>query len=73
MSNTQLPQDITDKLNLKLSRHPDPLTLDWKWLRDRWVAYETKTGRSFTIVAFEEGYVVAETKTVSIGVGFNAI
>jgi len=64
----QLPSDILDNLNLSVSRHKHPEALDWTEVGGAWTAREGD--RIFTLVHSEIfGYVIAETKSTSYGVG----
>jgi hypothetical protein len=63
----QLPKDILDNLNLELSRHKDPAVLNWQLLRGNWTAQEGN--KQSQIVEFKGGYVIAERKATSYGVG----
>lgn len=64
----QLPPDILSNINHEFSRHPHPEDLDWQLERGKWTA---STGAQMFIVLHDEtlGYVIAEVKGVSYGIG----
>jgi hypothetical protein len=64
----QLPSEILDNLNLSVSRHKHPESLDWIQVGESWTAREGD--QVFTVVHSERfGYVIAETKATSYGIG----
>lgn len=63
----KLPQDILSNLNLELSRHKNPASLDWQLVRGVWTASERST--TFKVVHDPKlGYVIAESKSHVMGV-----
>jgi len=64
----QLPEDVLSNLNLSVSRHKNPTSLDWQLINGRWTVREGN--RRFQIIHDEKfGYVVAETKAIGYSVG----
>lgn len=64
----QLPSEILSNLNYGLSRFQQPEILDWRLERGNWIA--SAGDRRFIIVHDEKlGYVLAEMKSVSYGIG----
>jgi len=64
----QLPDEILDNLNISLSRHKNPASLDWQQIRGEWVAHDGP--HCYAIIHDTQlGYVVAEKKSCSYGVG----
>lgn len=63
----KLPSEILVNLNIGLSRHKFPESLDWTQNNGKWVA--TDEGKSYTVVYDENlGYVIAERKSVGYSV-----
>jgi hypothetical protein len=64
----KLPDEIMNGLNLAVSRHKHPDTLDWQLIRGVWTAIEGD--RCFTILSDSQfGYVIAQTKSVAYSIG----
>lgn len=64
----QLPPDILLKINYDFSRCHHPELLDWQLERGSWTASDGV--RAFIIVHDDRlGYVIAEKKSASYGVG----
>jgi hypothetical protein len=64
----RLPDDILAELNQSLSCFQQPELLDWRLERGSWTA--SAGDRHFIIIHDERlGYVIAEKKSVSYGVG----
>jgi hypothetical protein len=64
----QLPKDILENLNLAISRHKDPASLDWQLIKGKWTAREGN--RQFQIIHDEKfGCVIAETRSTCCKVG----
>lgn len=63
----QLPQEILSNLNLSVSRHKDPASLDWVQVGDH---YEATLGdqRFRTLYAPPHGFVIAEMKFAQMGI-----
>lgn len=66
----QLPSDILLKINYDFSRCHHPELLDWQLVRDTWTA--TMDDRKFVIIHDARlGYVIAESKSITMGVGID--
>jgi hypothetical protein len=64
----QLPSEILSNLNLQFSRFQQPELLDWRIELGSWTA--SVGDRQFIVVRDDRlGYVIAEKKSVSYGVG----
>lgn len=61
----QLPDDILSGLDLTLSRHKNPASLDWHQVNGKWIA--TEGDRLYQVVNYLGGYVIAETKSLDWG------
>jgi hypothetical protein len=64
----QLPPDILSGINLTFSRHQHPKDLDWQLERGKWTA---SIGSQKFVILHDDalGYVIAEVKGVSYGIG----
>jgi hypothetical protein len=66
----QLPSDILLKINYDFSRCHHPELLDWQLVRDTWTA--TTDDRKFILIHDDRlGYVIAEKKSITMGVSIN--
>ncbi|MFA5380154.1 MAG: hypothetical protein WC455_30615 [Dehalococcoidia bacterium] len=66
----QLPSDILLKINYDFSRCHHPELLDWQMVRDTWTA--TTDDRKFILIHDDRlGYVIAEKKSITMGVSIN--
>ncbi len=64
----KLPAEILENINLSVSRHSHPEDLDWSFVSGSWIASEGD--RCFVVLHDTQfGYVVAEKKSVSYGLG----
>jgi len=64
----KLPDNILAGLNLSVSRHQNPEALDWQYIGDKWVAADDD--RNFLILYDARfGFVIAETKSITYGLG----
>jgi hypothetical protein len=67
----QLPSDILLKINYDFSRCHHPELLDWQLVRGTWTA--TMDDRKFILIHDDRlGYVIAETKSIKMGVSINS-
>ena len=63
-----LPDNIMAGLNLSVSRHKHPEALDWQYIGGKWVA--TEDDRNFIVLHDTHfGFVIAETKSITYGLG----
>lgn len=63
-----LPPEILSNINLELSRFRQPELLDWQLKRGNWTA--SVGDRRFVVIHDDKlGYVIAEQKSVSYGIG----
>ena len=64
----KLPDYIMAGLNLSVSRHKHPEALDWQNIGGKWTSVEDDRG--FVVLHDTQfGFVIAETKAITYGLG----
>lgn len=64
----QLAPDVLDRINLKVSRHKHPESLNWRKVNGKWQAQDGD--RTFALIYAEGfGLVVSEIKTADYKIG----